>query len=188
MTKGTALIEIKTPADLAAGNSSRPTLFLREARAAERFFDFFTANIQNENTRRAYFNAACRFSEFCAKHGVRDLARVKPVHVAGYVESLREGFAKPTIKQHLAAIRMLFDWLVFGQIIEVNPAHAVRRPKHVVTKGRTPVLNREDARALLSCIDTSTLTGLRDRALIGIMIYTFARIGAVLQVIRHPAS
>src|SRR5271154_5268577 len=170
------------PSGLAEGAAMPPALFLKEARAAERFFDFFTANIQNKHTRRAYYNAACRFSEFCSQHGVHDLAHVKPVHVAGYVESLREGFAKPTIKQHLAAIRMLFDWLIVGQIIEVNPAHAVRGPKHVVTKGRTPVLNREEARALLSCIDTSTLTGLRDRALIGIMIYTFARIGAVLQM------
>jgi site-specific recombinase XerC len=104
------------------------------------------------------------------------------VHVAGYIESLREGFAKPTIKQHLAAIRMLFDWLVVGQIMDVNPAHAVRGPKHVVIKGRTPVLNREEARTLLSSIDTSTLTGLRDRALIAVMIYTFARVGAVLQM------
>jgi integrase/recombinase XerD len=93
---------------------------------------------------------------------------VKPVHVAGYVESLFVGFAKPTIKQHLAAIRMLFDWLVVGQIIDANPAHAVRGPRHVVTKGRTPVLSREEARALIASIDTSTLTGLRDRALIGV--------------------
>jgi site-specific recombinase XerC len=128
MTEGTALVEISGPADLAARDSSPPALFLKEARAAERFFDFFTANIQNKHTRRAYFNAACKFSVFCAECGVQDLARVKPVHVAGYVEGLREGFAKPTIKQHLAAIRMLFDWLVVGQIIEVNPAHAVRGP------------------------------------------------------------
>lgn len=113
---------------------------------------------------------------------MHDLAHVKSVHVAGYVESLCEGFAKPTIKQHLAAIRMLLDWLVVGQVIEVNPAHAVRGPRHVVTKGRTPVLNREEARALLSSIDTSTLTGLRDRALIAVMIYTFARVGAVLHM------
>lgn len=155
---------------------------MKEARAAERFLDFFTANIQNKHTRRAYYNAACKFSEFCAERGVTDLEYVKPVHVAGYIESLRVGFAKPTIKQHLAAIRMLFDWLVVGQVIDMNPAHAVRGPKHVVTKGRTPVLNREEARALLTSIDTSTLTGLRDRALIGIMIYTFARVGAVRQM------
>jgi integrase/recombinase XerD len=178
----TTLVPLDTQTDLAAQGSSSPALFLKEARATERFFEFFTANIQNEHTRRAYYNAACKFSEFCAERGVTDLEYVKPVHVAGYIESLRKGFAKPTIKQHLAAIRMLFDWLVVGQIIDVNPAHAVRGPKHVVTKGRTPVLNREEARALLSCIDTSTLTGLRDRALIAVMIYTFARVGAVLQM------
>jgi integrase/recombinase XerD len=77
---------------------------------------------------------------------------------------------------------MLFDWLVAGQVVEVNPAHAVRRPKHVVTKGRTPVLDREEARALIAAIDTSTVTGLRDRALIAVMVYTFARVGAVLQM------
>ena len=77
---------------------------------------------------------------------------------------------------------MLLDWLVVGHVIEVNPAHAVRGPKHVVKKGRTPVLDRDEARALLAAIDTSSLTGLRDRALIGVMIYTFARVGAVLQM------
>ena len=69
-----------------------------------------------------------------------------------------------------------------GQIIAVNPAHAVRGPKHVVKKGRTPVLEGDEARALLYGIDTSSLTGLRDRALISVMLYTFARIGAVLQM------
>jgi site-specific recombinase XerD len=184
MTQGTRteLVEINIPHNLAAGDSSPPTLFLREARAAERFFDFFTANIRNKHTRRAYYNAACKFSEFCAERDVHDLAHVKPVHVAGYIESLLRGFAKPTIKQHLAAIRMLFDWLVVGQIIDVNPAHAVRGPKHVVKKGRTPVLDRQDARALIASIDTGSLVGLRDRALIGVMIHTFARVGAVLQM------
>jgi site-specific recombinase XerD len=163
MTEGTALVEIGIPHELAEG--SPRALFLKEARAAECFFDFFPANIRNKHTRRAYFNAACKFSEFCAERGVHELKHVKAVHVSAYIESLQGGFAKPTIKEHLAAIRMLFDWRVVGQIIDVNPAHAVRRPRHVVTKGRTPLLNREEPRALLSCIDTSTLTGLRDRAL-----------------------
>jgi len=97
MTEGTALVEISELANLTAGDGSPPTLFFKEARAAERFFDFFTANIRNRNTRRAYYNAACRFSEFCAERGVHDLANVKPIHVAGYIESLLSGFAKPTI-------------------------------------------------------------------------------------------
>jgi hypothetical protein len=79
MTKSTALVEIGIPNALAEG--SPPALFLKEARAAERFFDFFTANIRNKHTRRAYYSASCRFSEFCAERAVRDLAQVKPIHV-----------------------------------------------------------------------------------------------------------
>src|SRR5271155_4941364 len=75
---------------------------------------------------------------------------------------------------------MLFDWLVVGQILAVNPAHAVRGPKHVVRRGKTPVLAEEEARRLLDSIDTSTLVGLRDRALISVMTFAFARIGAVV--------
>jgi site-specific recombinase XerD len=86
------------------------------------------------------------------------------------------------VKQHLAALRMLFDSLVTGHVIETNPAHAVRGPKYVVTKGKTPVLNADEARALLDAIPTDTLTGLRDRALIGVMIYTFARVNAVISM------
>jgi site-specific recombinase XerC len=88
--------------------------------------------------------------------------------------------AKPTVKLHLAAIRMLFDWLIIGQVLAVNPAHAVRGPKHVVKRGKTPVLTEEQARQLIQSLDTSTLVGLRDRALIGVVTYAFARIGAVV--------
>jgi site-specific recombinase XerC len=114
--------------------------------------------------------------------GLAGLAQVKPLHVAAYVEALQGELSKPSVKQHLAALRMLFDWLVVGHILDVNPAHAVRGPRYSQKKGKTPVLDREEARALLACIDTSTLVGLRDRALIGVMIYTFARVGAVLQM------
>jgi integrase/recombinase XerD len=86
------------------------------------------------------------------------------------------------VKQYLAALRMLFDSLVVVHVLDVNPAHAVRGPKYSQKKGKTPVLDRDEARALIAAIDTSSLTGLRDRALIGVMIFTFARIGAVLQM------
>ena len=81
------------------------------------------------------------------------------------------------MKQHLAAIRGVFDWLVTGHVLDTNPAHAVRGPRHVVTRGKTPVLTADQARELLDSIDTSTIAGLRDRALIGVMIYSFARVG-----------
>jgi site-specific recombinase XerD len=163
-------------------------VFLPDEKAGERFFGFFTAHIRNRNTRRAYFKAACRFSDWCEGRGVFDLAQVKPPHIAAYVEMLGlpepqgAGLSKPSVKQHLAALRMLFDWLVVGHVLDHNPAHAVRGPKYSQKKGKTPVLDREEARALLAAIDTGSLTGLRDRALIAVMIYTFARVGAVLQM------
>jgi site-specific recombinase XerD len=180
------IIVFKEPrAGLAA---KTPAVFLPNESAAERFFRFFTANHQNANTRRAYYKAACRFSDWCEGQGLKCLAHVKPPHVAAYIEWLGrakpEGqeLSKPTAKQHLAALRMLFDWLVVGHVLDTNPAHAVRGPKYSQKKGRTPVLDRDEARALIASIDATTLTGMRDRALIGIMIYTFARVGSVLQM------
>ena len=100
------------------------------------------------------------------------------MHVAAYIEQLGRTHAKPTVKQHLAAIRMLFDWLVTGHVLDTNPAHAVRGPKHSVRKGKTSVLSAEEMHDLLAAIDTTSLLGLRDRALIALMGYTFARVGA----------
>jgi site-specific recombinase XerD len=155
-------------------------VFLADARASERFWEFFAANIRNKNTRRAYYRAVCRFSDWCEGRGLLDLAMVKPLHVAAFIEELQGTHSKPTVKQHLAALRMLFDWLVVGQVMTANPAHAVRGPKHVVKKGKTPVLAADEARALLNNIDAATLVGLRDRALIALMAFTFARIGAAV--------
>ena len=148
--------------------------------AARRFLEFFAATIRNKNTRMAYYRAACHFFAWVEQHRIGELADIEPIHVAAYIEGLQETAAKPTVKLHLAAIRMLFDWLVVGQVLAVNPAHAVRGPKHVVRRGKTPVLTEDEARRLLDSIDTSTIVGLRDRALIGVMIYSFARIGAVV--------
>lgn len=117
-----------------------PALFLADAKSAERFLEFFVAKIRNKNTRRAYYKAVCSFSDWCEGLGLFDLAGVKPINVAAYVEGLQSTHSRPTVKQHLAPLRMLFDWLVVGHVMEVNPAHSVRGPKHVVKKGKTPVL------------------------------------------------
>ena len=155
-------------------------LFAPTPRAAQRFVKFFTAQINNDHTRRSYLNATRRFNQWCTAHGLAQLADVQPFHVAAFVKDLQDQLAPPTVKQHLAALRMLFDWLVTGHVIETNPAHAVRGPKYVVTKGKTPVLTADEARAILDAVPTTSLTGLRDRALIGVMVYTFARVHAVI--------
>jgi site-specific recombinase XerD len=148
--------------------------------AARRFLEFFAAAIRNKNTRAAYYRAVSHFFAWCDAADLGDLVDIEPLHVATYIEVLGATAAKPTIKQHLAAIRMLFDWLVVGQVLALNPAHAVRGPKHVVRRGKTPVLTADQARRLLESIEVSTVVGLRDRALIGAMTYAFARIGAVV--------
>ena len=137
------ILPVTIPRGLAAISTAAPALFVPHPKAAERFLEFFTANIRNKNTRRAYYEAVCRFSDWCEGRGLRDRAAVKPLHVAAYIAALAGELAKRTVKHHLAALRMLFDWLVVGHVLDVNPAHAVRGPKHVVKKGRTPVLESE---------------------------------------------
>ena len=148
--------------------------------AALRFLEFFAANIRNPHTRRAYARACGEFLTWCADKGVPSLAAVQPLHVATWIEQQTRGLAAPSVKQRLAAIRHLFDWLVVGQVVPVNPAGSVRGPRHVVKEGKTPVLDPAEARALLDSIDTTTPAGLRDRALIALMVYSFARVGAAL--------
>jgi site-specific recombinase XerC len=150
------------------------------ARASYRFLEFFTANIRNPHTRRAYARAAVEFFDWLAARGVRELAAIESVHVAAYIEQLAKARSAPTAKLRLAALRHLFDWLVIGQIMPVNPANAVRGPRHIVRRGKTPVLDPAEARQLIDAIDATTVIGLRDRALIGLMVYSFARIGAAI--------
>ena len=165
---------------LRGGTPAIPDLFMAAgAPAAHRYMEFMAAEIRNGNTRSAYARAIARFSLWCDERGL-ELNQLTPVLVAAYIEQLGREVAKPTVKQHLAAIRMLFDYLVTGQIIPTNPAAAVRGPKHVVKKGKTPVLSAEETRALLDAIDTSKMAGLRDRALIGLMVFSFARVSAVV--------
>src|ERR1700675_1552020 len=134
-------------------------------RAGMRFLEFFAANIRNPHTRRAYARAADEFLAWCASVGVSSIAAVQPVHVATWIEAATRERAAPSVKQRLAAIRHLFDWLVTGQVMPVNPAHAVRGPSHIVTTGQSPVLDPAEARG--SRQHRHVDAGLRDRALTG---------------------
>lgn len=172
--------EISRSEILSIRNANLPSL-IRSAgdHAGRRFVEFFTAHIRNPGTRAVYARAVNRFCCWCDRRSVT-LHEVSPFIVAGYIEQLTHQLSAPTVKLHLAAIRMLFDFLVVGQVLPVNPAASVRGPKHVVSKGKTPVLSAEEARQLLDSIDTRTIGGLRDRALIGVMVFSFARVSAAI--------
>jgi hypothetical protein len=142
-------------------------------RAGWRYVEFFAANVNNDHTRRAYTRACSRFFAWCEHRGLT-LAAIRPFDVAAWVKELQQKHAAPGVKQQLAAVRTLFDWLVTGQVVPMNPAAAVRGPKHVVKTGKTPVLEAADWRRLLDSIPTATLRGLRDRALIATLTYSFA--------------
>jgi site-specific recombinase XerD len=135
-----------------------------------------------------------RFFAWTAARGLI-LPTIKSYHVSAYRAELATDHATPTVKQHLASLRMLFDWLITGQVIDANPAAAVRAAKHVVKKGKTPVLKADEARHLLDSIPLKRgqepkpgpevqrphcLTGMRDRAPIVVMVYSFARVSAAL--------
>jgi site-specific recombinase XerD len=169
-------------------------LFTPTPKVAKRALEFFNAQINNDHTRKAYLNATRRFAEWCDARGIGQFADVQAFHFAAFVKHLQGEFSPTTVKQHMAALRMLFDWLVTGHVLDVNPAHG--GPKYVVKKGKTPVPTADEARELLESIKVvrktrreegpetgePALIGLRDRALIGVMVYTFARINAVLQM------
>ncbi len=178
-------VELSADADVELrllGDHRLPTL-IREAgdHAQRRFVEFFTADIRNPGTRAVYAHAVNRFCQWCEQRGLT-LMTVSPFVVAAYIEQLMHDRSAPTVKQHLSAIRRLFDWLVVGQVVPINPAASVRGPRHVVKTGKTAVLTAAEARQLLDSIDGSTIIGLRDRALIGVMVYSFARVSAAISM------
>ena len=182
----TTSLPVRVPRKLSTlGFTSLPTIFIAPGEpAAKRFLEFFTVNIRNPNTREAYYRAARLFGDWCQQQHL-ELSQIEPMHVAAYIETLlktsnpRTGkpLSKPTVKLHLAAIRMLFKWLVIGQVVPFNPADAVRGPRHHQESGRTPHLEANEAAHLLQSIPTSTIAGLRDRALISLMLHSFASSG-----------
>jgi integrase/recombinase XerD len=163
-------------------------------KASEHFLEFFAATIRNKNTRAAYMTAIAQFCSWCEHNGLR-LATIRPLHVSAYIESM--ALTAPSIKQHLAALRGLFNWLVIKQVVPDNPAMFVKGPKFSRQVGITPIMEAEQVRLLLDSIkvtrkvrvpkkhgggykEATDLKGLRDRAAIAIMAYTFARVSAVV--------
>jgi integrase/recombinase XerD len=167
-------------------------------KAGEHFLEFFAATIRNKNTRAAYVQAAAQFSSWCEQYSLQ-LTMIRPLHVSAYIEG--KPLTAPSIKQHLAALRGLFNWFVIKQVVPDNPALFVKGPKFSRKIGVTPIMEAKEVRTLLDSIpvtrrikvpkklgggykEVADIKGLRDRAAIAIMGYTFARVSAVVGLTR----
>ena len=146
------------------------------SKASKHFLEFFFVTIRNANTRNAYVHAVTRFLDWCEDYGL-ELETIEPLHVAAYIE--RHPGSTPTQKQHMAAIRMLFSWLVEKGVLSMNPAREVKTERFSRSEGKTPAFSAEEMVQLFSSLDASTLIGQRDRAFLAVMAYTFARVSAV---------
>jgi len=183
----TAIVKLAPREPAANERGSRPPTIVERAGQPAMFAyaEFFEAELENENTHRSYRHAVNRFLAWCDLEGL-DLHRVAPAHVAGYIRNLATArgipASKPTQKLHLAAIRQFFDRLVLRHAVILNPAASVRGPKHQVAGGKTPAISPEQARRVLHSIELSYVVGLRDRAIIAVLIYTAARGGAVAKL------
>jgi site-specific recombinase XerD len=165
-------------------NVTQTTPAILERAGANAMFaadEFFSATINNPHTRRAYGRAVGRFLSWCESQGL-ELGRITPGIAGRYLEEL-PGSA-PTKNQALAALRHFFDALVMRHAVGLNPFSSVRGVKHSVMEGKTPEISIEQARSLLRSIDVGHVVGLRDRAILGILAYTGARIGAVARLRR----
>ncbi len=180
-TPGHELVSrIGSPAVTEAGSRDLPALVVRLVPAAQFAWDeYFKASLRNPHTRVAFGRAVRRFLVWCEEQGL-ELSRVTPGHLGDYFA--QHPGTIPTKKQHLAAVRGLFDALVLRHAVVLNPAASLRLERYQVIEGKTPEITVEQARTLLTSIDTSHVVGLRDRVAIAIMIYTAARAGAVAKL------
>ena len=162
--------------------TAMPSLVSQAGHAARfAFEEFFHGQIRNPHTRKAYLHALRVFSDWCQARAV-ELVKVTPGHVGRYLDAL--DVAVPTRKVHLAALRRFFDELVMRHVIILNPALSVRSERYQAVEGKTPEIAIEHARRLLKGLEVTHSVGLRDRAIIGILIYTAARVGAVAKLRR----
>jgi len=168
---------------LPSGEVFAPELIQNAGDAAQfAWEEFYYGALRNAYTRRNYGQAAKQFLAWCHRRGL-ELHQVSPRDVGQYFDSLTSSAV--TQKLHLSAIRRLFDFLVNRHAVILNPAATVRTERHQVVEGKTPEIAVEQVRQLLARIDTTTLVGLRDRAIIATLVYTAARIGAVAKLQRQ---
>ena len=146
--------------------------------------EFFFGTIRNEHTQRAYLHAVKLFLKWAEKHGGGELTQIAPWHVGQYFQGLAKTTSIATRNQHLSALRHFFDGMVMRHAIVLNPALSVRGERYTAIEGKTPEISIQQARDLLASLDTTHVVGLRDRAILAILVYTSSRAGAVAKLKR----
>ena len=168
----------------AAGESLPEIIHRAGANAVFAAQEFFYGTIRNEHTQRAYRHAVKRFLKWAEKHGGGELTLIAPWHLGQYFVELAKTTSIATRNQHLSALRHFFDGMVTRHAIVLNPALSVRGERYSVMEGKTPEIPIPDARKLLASMDTSHIVGLRDRAILAVLVYTGSRAGAVAKLKR----
>ena len=144
--------------------------------------EFFFGTIRNEHTQRAYLHAVKRFLKWAEKHGGGELTQIAPWHVGQYFAQLAKTTSIATRNQHLSALRHFFDAMVTRHAIVFNPALSVRGERYTAIEGKTPEISIDQPRMLLASLDTAHVVGLRDRAILAVLVYTTSRAGAVAKL------
>src|SRR3954464_4804446 len=157
-----------------------PAIVKAAGRGAEfAWEEFFQAELANAHTRKNYLHAVRKFLAWAEGRNL-ELPRVSPGDVGEYLQGLE--LAVPTKKLHLAALRRFFDRLINRHVCVINPAATVKSERYAVVEGKTPEIGPDPARTLLKSIDVSNPVGLRDRAVLAVLVYTAARVGAVAKL------
>src|SRR3954468_17711570 len=166
--------ELTRPAEPVTARNA-PAIVKAAGRGAEfAWEEFFAGELANAHTRKNYMHAVRRFLAWVEERNL-ELPRVAPGDVGEYLQGLE--LAVPTKKLHLAALRRFFDRLVNRHVCIINPAATVKSERYAVVEGKTPEIGPDPARTLLRSIDVSHPIGLRDRAVLAVLVYTAARVG-----------
>src|SRR5208337_2365775 len=161
-----------TAADLISGSSES-----KRAKISETLLNILEGRVRNSNTRKAYKAAWRSFFEFCSEYKL-ELDRVKPYHFGLWLK--RHTGSVATQRQHLAAVRLLFDHLLEKGVVDINPAARAKPPRLERESAHTAVFEQNEIKAFLEAIKLDSLIDKRDKALCSVLLYGWARVSAVV--------
>ncbi len=141
------------------------------------------ANISNPQTRRAYQSDLTQFIAFVGIQTPTEFRQVTRAHILAWRADLeKQELAGSTIRRKLAALASLFEYLCNQNAVTHNPVKGVKRPVVETQEGKTPALSNQQARQLLEAPPADTLKGVRDRAILSVLLYHGLRRGELTRL------